>query len=106
LTRILVHSAEAVNPSLESCRSGRRQADSRFGALCALLGPLSPHSGKALQLRADFQNAVYELIAPSIFSGEVASALTKAERQECARHRSHRRPMAAMRQFNPTGIVA
>jgi len=36
----------------------------------------------ALQLRADFQNAVHELIAPSVFSGEVASALTKAERQK------------------------
>jgi hypothetical protein len=35
-----------------------------------------------LQLRADFQNAVDELIAPSIFSGEVASALTKGERQK------------------------
>ena len=31
-----------------------------------------PNSGKALQLRADFQNAVHELIAPSVFSGEVA----------------------------------
>ena len=41
-----------------------------------------PNSGKALQLRADFQNSVHELIAPSIFSGEVASALTKAERQK------------------------
>src|SRR5205085_10410111 len=41
-----------------------------------------PNSGKALQLRADFQNAVHKLIAPSVFSGEVASALTKAERQK------------------------
>ncbi len=40
-----------------------------------------PNSGKALQLRADFQNTRHELIAPSVFSGEVASALTKAERQ-------------------------
>jgi predicted nucleic acid-binding protein len=44
-----------------------------------------PNSGKALQLRADFQAAVHELIAPSIFSGEVASALTKAERQKLTR---------------------
>jgi predicted nucleic acid-binding protein len=49
-------------------------------ALCWVLP--RPNSGKALQLRADFQNAVHELIAPSIFSGEVASALTKSERQK------------------------
>jgi predicted nucleic acid-binding protein len=48
-------------------------------ALCWVLP--RPNSGKALQLQADFQNAVHELIAPSVFSGEVASALTKAERQ-------------------------
>ena len=41
-----------------------------------------PNSRKALQLRTDFQNANHELIAPSVFSGEVASALTKAERQK------------------------
>lgn len=49
-------------------------------ALCWVLP--RPNSGKALQLRADFQNAVHELIAPSVFSGEVASALTKSERQK------------------------
>jgi len=49
-------------------------------ALCWILP--RPNSGKALQLRADFQNGVDELIAPSIFSGEVASALTKGERQK------------------------
>ena len=49
-------------------------------ALCWVLP--RPNSGKALQLRADFQNAVHELIAPSVFSGEVASALTKTERQK------------------------
>lgn len=49
-------------------------------ALCWVLP--RPNSGKALRLRADFQNVVHELIAPSIFSGEVASALTKAERQK------------------------
>ena len=49
-------------------------------ALCWVLP--RPNSGKAQQLRADFQNAVHELIAPSVFSGEVASALTKAERQK------------------------
>jgi predicted nucleic acid-binding protein len=49
-------------------------------ALCRVLP--RPNSGKALQLRTDFQNAVHELIAPSVFSGEVASALTKAERKK------------------------
>ena len=49
-------------------------------ALCWVLP--RPNSGKALQMRADFQNTVHELIAPSIFPGEVASALTKAERQK------------------------
>jgi predicted nucleic acid-binding protein len=49
-------------------------------ALCWVLP--RPNSGKALQLQTDFQNAVHELIAPSVFSGEVASALTKAERQK------------------------
>ena len=39
-------------------------------ALCWVLP--RPNSGKALQLRADFQNAVHELVAPSVFSGEVA----------------------------------
>jgi len=49
-------------------------------ALCWVLP--RPNSGKALQMRGDFQNAIHELIAPSIFAGEVASALTKAERQK------------------------
>lgn len=54
-----------------------------LGASAALCWVLPrPNSGKALQLRADFQNAVHELIVPSVFSGEVASALTKAERQK------------------------
>lgn len=49
-------------------------------ALCWVL--TRPNSGKALQLRADFQNAFHDLIAPSVFSGEIASALTKAEPQK------------------------
>ena len=49
-------------------------------ALCWVLP--RPNSDMALQLRADFQRAVHELIAPSIFPGEIASALTKAERQK------------------------
>jgi predicted nucleic acid-binding protein len=39
-----------------------------------------PNSNKALQLQTDFQSAVHKLIAPSVFAGEVAGALTKAER--------------------------
>jgi predicted nucleic acid-binding protein len=38
-------------------------------------------SDTALRLRADFQAAVHELLAPDIFPGEVAHALTRAERQ-------------------------
>ena len=49
-------------------------------ALCWVLP--RPNSGKALQLRAGFQNALHELIGPSIFPGEVASALRKVERQK------------------------
>jgi predicted nucleic acid-binding protein len=40
-----------------------------------------PHSDKALLLRADFLNAVHELITPDFFPVEVAHALTRAERQ-------------------------
>jgi predicted nucleic acid-binding protein len=49
-------------------------------ALCWVLP--RPNSGKALQLRINFQNAIHDLIAPSVFPGEIASALTKAERQK------------------------
>jgi predicted nucleic acid-binding protein len=41
--------------------------------------PLSP---KALQLRNDYLKSIHELIAPAHFPGEIASALTKAERQK------------------------
>jgi predicted nucleic acid-binding protein len=36
------------------------------------------HSDKALRLRADFQAAVHELLAPEVFPGEVGHALTRA----------------------------
>jgi hypothetical protein len=39
------------------------------------------HSGKALRLRAEYQRAVHDLIAPSHFPAEVASELTKSECQ-------------------------
>jgi len=41
-----------------------------------------PTSAKAIQLRDDYQNGIHELLAPDIFIGEVANALTKAERQK------------------------
>jgi predicted nucleic acid-binding protein len=37
---------------------------------------------KAIRLRDEFKNKLHELIAPSIFPSELASALTKAERQK------------------------
>ncbi len=36
---------------------------------------------KALRLRDDFQKAVHALIAPDVFTAELAHALTRAERQ-------------------------
>jgi predicted nucleic acid-binding protein len=44
-----------------------------------LPGPTRP---QALRLRDGYAQQVHELIAPSHFSGEIASALTKAERQK------------------------
>ena len=41
----------------------------------------NPLQVKALKLRAEYQQNIHELIAPSHFSSEIASALTKAERQ-------------------------
>jgi predicted nucleic acid-binding protein len=35
----------------------------------------------ALRLRDDYRQSIHQLIAPSIFSAEAASALTKSERQ-------------------------
>lgn len=49
-------------------------------ALCWVLP--RPHSVKALRLRDDYQSQTHDLIAPSVFPGEIASALTKAERQK------------------------
>ena len=49
-------------------------------ALCWVIPrPLSP---KALRMRDDYQKSIHELIAPAHFPGEIASALTKAERQK------------------------
>jgi predicted nucleic acid-binding protein len=44
-----------------------------------LPGPLY---GKAVVFRDEYQNNIHEFLAPDIFPGEAASALTKAERQK------------------------
>ncbi len=41
-----------------------------------------PLTSKALRLRQEYRQGIHELLAPSIFSAEVASALTKCERQK------------------------
>jgi predicted nucleic acid-binding protein len=48
-------------------------------ALCWVISrPLTP---KAVRLRDEYRQAVHDLIAPSLFTAEAASGLTKAERQ-------------------------
>jgi predicted nucleic acid-binding protein len=42
----------------------------------------SPLSAKALKLRDDYLHGIHDLVAPDIFPGETASALTKSERQK------------------------
>lgn len=39
------------------------------------------NADKARRLREGFRNAVHELLAPDVFSVEIAHSLTKAERQ-------------------------
>ena len=41
-----------------------------------------PFTQKALSFRDDYRSAVHELIAPSTFPAEIASGLTKSERQK------------------------
>ena len=53
--------------------------DASVAACWVLRNPLQ---ARALKLRADHQHNIHELIAPSHFPGEIASALTKAERQK------------------------
>ena len=49
-------------------------------ALCWVIPrPLSP---KALLLRDEYRQQIHELIAPSVYPHEFASALTKSERQK------------------------
>lgn len=52
--------------------------DASVGLCWVVSRPLSP---KALRLRDDYRKSIHERIAPAHFSGETASALTKAERQ-------------------------
>jgi predicted nucleic acid-binding protein len=42
----------------------------------------TPLQAKALELSGEYQRNIHELIAPAHFPGEIASALTKAERQK------------------------
>ena len=42
----------------------------------------NPLQAKALKLRAEYHQTIHELIAPAHFPGEIASAITKAERQK------------------------
>lgn len=51
--------------------------DASVGARWVLPHPLR---AKALQLRDEYKRQIHELIAPSHFPAEIASALTKAER--------------------------
>lgn len=53
--------------------------DAAVAAYWVLRNPLQ---AKALKLQAEYQQNIHELIAPSHFPGEIASALTKAERQK------------------------
>src|SRR5438105_11991686 len=49
-------------------------------AICWVIPrPLSP---KAIRLRDEYLRQIHELLAPAVFLDEVASALTKAERQQ------------------------
>lgn len=51
-----------------------------FVAVCWVVP--RPLSAKALQLRVDYQRAVRELIAPRHLPHEIASSLTKEERDD------------------------
>jgi predicted nucleic acid-binding protein len=52
--------------------------DASVAAFWGLRNPLMP---KALRLRDEYRRQIHELIAPAHFPYEIASALTKAERQ-------------------------
>jgi predicted nucleic acid-binding protein len=56
--------------------------DASVAAFWVVRSPLMP---RALRLRNEYQQHIHELIAPSHFPGEIASALTKAERTKLVR---------------------
>src|SRR4051794_15958826 len=61
-------------------------------ALCWVIQrPLTP---KALRLRDDTRKGLHQLLAPSVFSAEAASAPTKCERQKLIRVGQARRLLA------------
>jgi predicted nucleic acid-binding protein len=69
-------------------------------AICwVLTRPASPH---AVRLRSAFQQGVHDLIAPSVFPAEAASALTKAERQKLIPVGDARRLLADILFTKPT----
>jgi predicted nucleic acid-binding protein len=53
--------------------------DASVSLRVALTSPLTP---KAVKFLDDYRKQVHELIAPSIYPGEIANGLTKAERQK------------------------
>jgi predicted nucleic acid-binding protein len=53
--------------------------DASAALRCVLPGPLMP---QAIRLRDDYVHKVHDLLAPDVFPAEIASALTKAERQK------------------------
>jgi predicted nucleic acid-binding protein len=65
--------------------------DASVAAYWVLRNPLQ---AKALKLRTAYQQNIHELIAPAHFPGEIASALTKAERQKLIRVGHARRHIA------------
>jgi hypothetical protein len=56
--------------------------DASVAAFWVVRSPLMP---RALRLRSEFQQRIHDLIAPSHFPAEIASALTKAERTKLIR---------------------
>ena len=45
-------------------------------------GHVTSADRKAMRLRDDYRHGIHDLVAPSVFSAECASALTKSERQK------------------------
>jgi predicted nucleic acid-binding protein len=60
-----------------------------------------PHSPKAARLLDDYRHQIHELIAPSVYSAEVASGLTKAERQKLIQPGEARKFFLALLKYPP-----